>query len=211
MGGISSRAMGSSRVPFPMRGLRGSRITPHDQYSSSIGVLGCYIDTNRVAYFPFAPGCNNLCVHIWSEQADLYLLHVDQSGGAFDISYDAWNFLNVGESAITRPSTGGGISVGYKFVDMAHCASLVQTPDGKLPLMAANSMNYYTACMEMGISEKSTLYNIQDASCTLGYNEICFLDLLVSNQPSCPHILGSQEPLEGLQVKNIVYGSSCTA
>lgn len=27
-------------------------ITPHDMYSSSVGVLGCKIDTNRVAYWP---------------------------------------------------------------------------------------------------------------------------------------------------------------
>ena len=32
-------------------------VTPHMQYSSSVGVPGCLIDTNRVAYFPQPVSC----------------------------------------------------------------------------------------------------------------------------------------------------------
>lgn len=30
-------------------------VTPHSQFSSSIGVLGCKVDTNRIAYWPVWP------------------------------------------------------------------------------------------------------------------------------------------------------------
>ena len=30
----------------------GITVTPHEQYSSSIGALGCKLNTNRVAYWP---------------------------------------------------------------------------------------------------------------------------------------------------------------
>ena len=61
-------------------------VTPHEQFSSSIGVLGCMIDTNRVAYFPSFPDCTNMCLKVTSGANSLNLLHIDESGGAFDIS-----------------------------------------------------------------------------------------------------------------------------
>ncbi|EXK23287.1 hypothetical protein FOMG_19933, partial [Fusarium oxysporum f. sp. melonis 26406] len=83
---------------------RGSAsITPHDQYSSTIGVLGCKIDTNRVAYWPGTVDCNNICVKVSNKGRDVHLLKIDSSGGAHDISYDAWNYLGFGESAAKNP------------------------------------------------------------------------------------------------------------
>ncbi|CRK25298.1 hypothetical protein BN1723_018210, partial [Verticillium longisporum] len=83
-------------------------ITPHDQYSSSIGVLGCKINTNRVAYWPGAPGCDDLCVKVSHGGRSLNLLRIDSSAGAHDISYDAWNYLAFGSSATDAPHMGGG-------------------------------------------------------------------------------------------------------
>ena len=39
-------------------------VTPHAEYSSSIGVPGCKINTNRVAYWPGSVDCNNICVKV---------------------------------------------------------------------------------------------------------------------------------------------------
>jgi len=186
----------------------GVSVTPHEQYSSSIGVLGCMVDTNRIAYFPMWPDCNNLCKKVTANGRSVHLLHIDASGGAFDMSYDAWNYLNVGASAKEQPTVGGGIPAEVEDAPMSECVSLIKTPDGKLPLMAANSVNTFVGCPEGSwIHENSALYNIQTSGCLYGYNEVCQLDLAVSNQPSCPHQLGAMNPLSGLPVMNIQYST----
>lgn len=87
-------------------------MTPHDAYSSSIGVLGCKIDVNRVAYWPSAPDCNSICLKVTGKNGKtLNLLHIDQSGGAHDISYDAWSELNCGVPATAGTCQGGGVSM----------------------------------------------------------------------------------------------------
>jgi hypothetical protein len=105
-------------------------ITPHDAYSSSIGVLGCLIDVNRVAYWPMQPDCNNLCKRVTSNGRTVNLLQIDTSGGAYDISYDAWNYLNVGVGAMEQPTMGGGIPAEFEDAPMSECASIIKTPDG---------------------------------------------------------------------------------
>ncbi|KAL7796142.1 hypothetical protein V8C37DRAFT_414421 [Trichoderma ceciliae] len=186
-------------------------VTPHEQYSSSIGVLGCLINTNRVAYWPMPIDCNNICVKVTNGGRSLNLLKIDQSAGAYDISYDAWNYLVFGESATTDPQTGGGVNMDYEFVDVSECNDLLD--NGKLPLSAANSIDYVASCISepsSWVAKNYELINIDDPVCKFGYNEVCTLDLNVSNQPSCPHTLGSQNPDTGLSVTNIVYGTGKT-
>lgn len=65
--------------------------TPHEQYSSSAGVLGCKIDTNRVAYWPGPVDCDSICVSVSRAGRSVTLLRIDSSQGAHDLSYDAWN------------------------------------------------------------------------------------------------------------------------
>lgn len=191
-----------------VRRTQSASVTPHEQYSSSIGVLGCLINTNRVAYWPMGVDCNNICVKVTNGDRSLTLLKIDQSGGAYDISYDAWNYLGFGESATKDPHMGGGIPMNYEFVDASECSDLLH--DGKLPLSAANSMNYVASCISepnSWVAKNYQLYNIADPLCKYGYNEVCKLNLSVSNQPSCPHTLGSQNPDTGMSVTNIAYGT----
>jgi hypothetical protein len=184
--------------------------TPHEQYSSSIGVLGCKIDTNRVAYWPMAVDCDNICVEVSYGGRSVNLLRIDQSGGAHDMSYDAWNYLTTGQSATVDPTSGGGVTMTYQDVPAANCASLIKTPGNKLPLTAANSMNYVASCLSQSsswVANNYALYNIVDPICSMGYDEQCSLDLTVSNQPACPHTLGLQTPLTGDTVYNVQYGT----
>jgi hypothetical protein len=184
--------------------------TPHDSYSSSIGVLGCKVNTDRIAYWPMSPDCDNICVQVSSGGRSVNLLRVDQSGGAYDISYDAWNYLYTGKSATVAPAAGGGIPIDYEFVDASQCADLIYTSGKAIPLSAANSMNFLASCLAQPssyIAKKHLLYNIQDSLCSLGNDEICTLNLAVSNQPSCPHMLGIQTPLTSAPVYNIKYPS----
>lgn len=92
-------------------------ITPHDMYSSSVGALGCKLNTNRVAYWPSPVDCDNICVKLTYDERSLYLLKIDQSAGAYDVSYDAWNYLAFGEATTVNPHMGGAISMIYEFVD----------------------------------------------------------------------------------------------
>lgn len=184
-------------------------VTPHDLYSSSVGVLGCKIDTNRVAYFPDAVDCNNICVRITHEGRTLELLRIDQSGGAFDISYDAWNFLTTGASAIDEPSTGGGVNMEVEDVPAENCKSLLKGDGGKMAFSASNSMNFISSCLSQPdsfVAQNFELFNIQDATCKCGHDEKCELDLAVSNQPSCPNQLGTGGSL-GDSVFNIEFGT----
>lgn len=185
-------------------------VTPHIEYSSSVGVLGCKINTNRVAYWPSAPDCNKLCVKVTAGDTSLNLLKVDQSGGAYDISYDAWNTLTTGQNATVDPTEGGGIDMDYEDVDMSECSDLIYTEDGTLAFEAANSINFIASCINepsTWIAQKYSLWNIANAVCTLGIDEECTFDLATSNDPVCPHTLGLQTPLEGMAVTNIAYGT----
>jgi hypothetical protein len=180
--------------------------TPHDSYSSSIGVLGCKINTNRVAYWPMSVDCNNICVKLSYGGRSVYLLRVDQSGGAYDVSYDAWNYLQTGKSASKDPIAGGAVAMTYEDADVSHCSDLIHT-DG-LPLSAANSMNFLASCLSSSswVGRNHVLFNIADSVCSLGYDEKCKLDWEAGqNQATCAHMLGSQAELTSDPVYNIRY------
>lgn len=184
--------------------------TPHDSYSSSVGVLGCKVDTNRIAYWPSSIDCSNICVSLRYEDRRVHLLRVDQSEGAYDISYDAWNYLYTGHSATDKPTAGGPVEMQYENVDASKCKDLIHTKGNKLPLSAANSMNFLASCLgeeDSWISKNYILYNILDPICTLGHDEKCDLDWPNANQASCPHQLGLPDSLKDRPVYNIRYPS----
>ncbi|KUI53383.1 hypothetical protein VP1G_00693 [Cytospora mali] len=185
----------------------GAWVTPHDSYSSSVGVLGCKINTNRVAYWPFAVDCNNICVELSYGDRSVHLLRIDQSGGAYDVSYDAWNYLQTGKSATKDPIAGGAVAMTYENASASDCKDLIHT-DG-LPLSAANSMNYLASCLEetdSWVGQNYVLFNIDDSVCSLGYDEKCTLDWAAGqNQATCAHTLGSQAELTKDPVYNIQY------
>lgn len=202
----ASTAVSALTIPVHPRGVPAS-ITPHEQYSSSVGVIGCKINTNRVAYWPSSVDCNDICVRVSYEGRSLNLLKIDTSGGAFDISYDAWNYLGFGVSATQDPRQGGGLPMEYENVPASECADLLD--GGKVPLLAANSMNFVSACLNQPgsyVAQNYKLYNILDPVCHWGVDEVCTLDLAVSNQPSCPSGLGSNAPLN-IPVWNVQYGT----
>jgi hypothetical protein len=188
---------------------KGIWATPHDSYSSSIGVLGCKINTDRVAYWPQSVDCTNICVSVSYEGRTVYLLRIDQSGGAYDMSYDAWNYLVTGYGASEKPTAGGAIAMETENVDISYCASLIYTDGNKLPLSAPNSMNFLASCISQAnswVSQNYALYNILDSICTWGKDEECALkDFPNQNQPSCPDTLGAPVVLTSAPVYNIQY------
>ncbi|EXF81884.1 hypothetical protein CFIO01_02592 [Colletotrichum fioriniae PJ7] len=210
---VSATLVSAATIPIRDAGKSGSySMTPHDSYSSSIGVLGCKIDTNRVAYWPNPLSCNDICLKVSNGDRSVHLLRIDQSGGAFDISYDAWNYLTTGKSATEDPTIGGGVLMNWEAVDASECGHLLK--DGKFPLSAANSMNYLASCLaepDSFVAKNYALYNIQNPACTWGVDEVCTLNLAVSNQAACPSGLGSVKALTTLPVTNIGYGTGKTA
>jgi hypothetical protein len=184
-------------------------VTPHEQYSSSVGVLGCKVDVNRIAYWPASIDCNNICVSLSYEGRTVNLLRIDQSQGAHDVSYDAWNLLVTGESATKSPTTGGAIAMEYQDVAVSDCADLIHTEGNKLPLSASNSMNFLASCLaeDTWVGKNHILFNILDPICTWGYDEDCTLDWPTANQATCPHQLGLPDALTSAPVYNIQYGT----
>lgn len=188
----------------------GISVTPHASYSSSIGVLGCKINTDRVAYWPMAVGCTDICVKLSYGSRSVHLLRIDHSGGAYDVSYDAWNYLQTGKSATKDPIAGGGVAMTYENVSASECSSLIKS-GGQLAMSASNSMNYLFSCLAddtSWVAQNYVLYNIADPLCSVGYNEKCDLDLSTgANQATCPHTLGSPTLLTSQPVYNIMYPS----
>jgi len=96
-------------------------------------------------------------------------------------------------------------------VDASKCKDLIDTDGHKLPLSAANSMNYLASCLEddgSWVADNYVLYNILDPICTWGYDEKCSLDWESgANQATCPHELGSPVELTSEPVYNIQYPS----
>ncbi|KAH9909660.1 hypothetical protein F4778DRAFT_712165 [Xylariomycetidae sp. FL2044] len=192
-------------------------VTPHDSYSSSVGVLGCKVDTNRVAYWPGAVDCDKICVALSYGDRTVKLLRVDQSQGAYDVSYDAWNYLYTGASAADAPTAGGAVAMTFENVDASECKGLIDTDGHKLPLSAANSMNFLASCLaqEEGggsswVAENYILFNILDPLCSWGHDEKCTLDWPDANQASCPSGLGDPAALDSDPVYNIRYPSGET-
>lgn len=193
---------------------KGVWITPHDSYSSTVGVLGCKVNTNRIAYWPDTVDCNNICVKLSYGGRSVHLLRIDQSTGAHDISYDAWAYLQTGKSAATDPITGGAVAMESEEVDASECADLIHTDGHKLPLSASNSMNFLSHCLlqqsDSWVANNYVLYNVLDPICSWGCDEECSVDLAASNKPTCPHDLGVPSPLTTAPVYNIQYGSGKT-
>ncbi|KAK7943669.1 uncharacterized protein PG986_012782 [Apiospora aurea] len=186
--------------------------TPHDSYSSSVGVLGCKVDTNRIAYWPSSVSCDALCVELSYEGRSVKLLKVDQSGGAFDVSYDAWNYLYTGHGAREQPAAGGAVPMQYRDLDAGECAGLIHTDGNRLPLSGANSMNFLSSCLEQPggswVGRNYQLFNILDPICTWGKDEACELkDWPSANQGTCPSTLGEPVALTSDPVYNIRYPS----
>ncbi len=144
----------------------------------------------------------------------LFPLRVDQSGGAHDVSYDAWNYLTTGYPATAKPSAGGAVAMETEDVDPSKCASLIHTGDGRLPLSAANSMNFLSSCLAQAdswVAKHYALYNILDPICSWGYDEKCTLDNWpAQNQATCTHPLGSPVALTSDPVYNVEYPSGKT-
>ncbi|OLN83725.1 hypothetical protein CCHL11_08730 [Colletotrichum chlorophyti] len=188
--------------------------TPHDSYSSSIGVLGCKINTDRVAYWPGSVDCNNLCISLsyddGTEKRTVKLLRVDQSQGAYDVSYDAWNYLYTGKSAKKAPVAGGPLAMEYAELPADECKDLLKTKDKKLALSASNSMNFLASCLDQPdswVAKNYALYNMLDSVCSWGYDEPCELDWPAANQPTCKHSLGMPVALKDAPVYNVQYPS----
>ncbi|KAI1191003.1 hypothetical protein F5B17DRAFT_384119 [Nemania serpens] len=184
--------------------------TPHDSYSSSVGVLGCKVNTDRVAYWPGSVDCNNVCVSLSYGGRSVKLLRIDSSQGAHDVSYDAWNYLITGDSATKNPTAGGAVAMEFQYVNPSACSSLIHTDGHKLPLSASNSINFLAFCLgqpDSWVAKNYVLYNIQDAICSWGHDEKCKLDWPNANQPTCAHTLGDPVALTTDPVYNIRYPS----
>ncbi|KAJ4422883.1 hypothetical protein N0V82_002409 [Gnomoniopsis sp. IMI 355080] len=183
-------------------------VTPHTSYSSSVGILGCKIDYNRVAYWPMEVDCDSMCIKLTGNNGkSLTVLHVDTSGGAYDISYDAWSQLNCGVPGSAQTCDGGGVNMQYEWVDMSQCSDILNST-GKLPFAAANSMNQISSCLSSGdnwTKDNYELYNIANPTCTYGYDEKCTLIYPAENNPTCPNQLGAQPALTSDPVYNINF------
>lgn len=201
---VSAAALPSSAAPAK-RASGSTSVTPHDKFASSLGILGCKINVNRVAYWPEVRGCDDLCVKVSANGRSVTLLVIDHSGGAHDISYDAWNYLATGQSATDNPTQGGGIPATWEDVPMSECAHLITEPSGRLAFSAPTGMNTVSNCLSNPWFEQNyVLYNIYTSQCTYGFDEVCTLD---GNLPQCKHTLGEPAVLTTQPVYNIDYGT----
>jgi hypothetical protein len=160
----------------------------HVEYSSSIGVLGCMINTNRIAYWPLTPPCDNPCVKLTAPNGNtINVLHIDTSGGSYDISMDAYKTLKYGPDwrTINTQPEAKWEGVKYEYVSMDQCAGIL--PNGKIPVMA-KSPNKHTECKTSSPASiwatSVELYDIDDTQCLRGVLQTCQI-LPGDNNPKC--------------------------
>lgn len=168
------------------------RVTPHDAFSSSIGVHGCKIDVNRMAYWPYWPDCTGMCINLKFGSRSRTVLHLDRSGGAHDISFDTYQYLGYGTSATSKPTfqnpaQDGAFEVTYEVVDMSQCADIITSDTGKMSFMAL-SPNQVNDCLKNGtnwVAQNYELRNIANQACQYGVDEVCTHDT-ATGTASCP-------------------------
>ncbi|KAI7784324.1 hypothetical protein LA080_010107 [Diaporthe eres] len=177
------------------------RVTPHDSYSSSIGVHGCKVDVNRMAYWPDWPDCSGMCIKLTFGSRSRTVLHLDVSGGAHDISFDTYQYLAYGTSATAspaflNPASDGALEFDYEIVEMSQCADIITSDTGKLSFMAL-SPNQVNKCVGEGsnwVAQNYELRNINDPQCQRGVDEVCTFDA-TTGTAKCPTAVGSKVDL----------------
>lgn len=179
------------------------KVTAHDSFSSSIGVHGCKVDVNRIAYWPFAPDCSRMCIKLKFGSRSRTVLHIDKSGGAYDISFDTFQYLAFGTSATAEPVfavSAGHVTMDYEIVDMSECADIITSDTGKMSFIAS-SPNQINECLRQGnnwVAQNYELRNINDSQCQNGVDEVCTLETATGN-PKCPSQVGIQSELSPAQ------------
>jgi hypothetical protein len=174
------------------------RVTPHDAFSSTIGVHGCKVDVNRMAYWPYWPDCSGMCIKLTHGSRSRTVLHLDVSGTAHDISFDTYQYLAYGTSATASPAflnpdAGGALDVDYEIVDMEECADIITSATGKMSFSALNP-NQVNKCLAEGdnwVAKNYELRNINDLQCQYGVDEPCTLDS-VTGTAKCPSGVGAK-------------------
>lgn len=162
------------------------------------------MNTDRAAYLPSFPTCNDFCKKISYQGRSVFVAHIDQSGGANDISYDAYNFLITGQSAAQNPITGGGQETVMDTVAPENCASIFE--GGKVAFSASTGSAFPASCpINTYIGRNHALYNIQTATCTWGRDESCWLD--DNHQPHCPSQMNLPARLTSRPAYNTQYGT----
>jgi hypothetical protein len=158
-------------------------IMPQADYASSLGVLGCKVNTDLAASWPKPADCENLCIRITTSTRTLHVLHVDQSASAYGISSYAWDVLTSGE---TSPA-GEGALIAYEFVSTRECTHILH--EDALPLSATISVGFLTRCLSdpnSWVAQNFRLFNFHDPQYQEGAEEECDLDLSIRQQPFCP-------------------------
>lgn len=186
-------------------------VTPHSQFSSSIGVVGCKVDTNRIAYWPYWPDCTNMCVKLTFGSRSKTILHIDTSGEAHDISFDAFQYLAFDSSATASPAilnAAAGVNMDYEVVDMSECADIITSETGKLSFIAT-SPNQVNKCLtesDSWLAQNYELRNIGSSTCQYGVDEVCTLDD-ATGTASCPS--GGAGATKTLDMPVIDYIAPC--
>jgi hypothetical protein len=173
-------------------------LNSHVQYSSSMGVLGCMINTNRIAYWPLTPPCDNPCVKLTAPNGNtINVLHIDTSGGSYDISMDAYKTLKYGPGWRTINTLPEAMwdGVKYEYVPIDQCADILH--NGKLPVMAKSPNKHLECKASSPASIWATgveLYDIDDTQCLRGVMQTCQI-LPGDNNPKCAN--GNQAGYSG--------------
>jgi hypothetical protein len=154
-------------------------LRPHVEYDSSMGVIGCLINTNRIAYWPLPPPCDNPCVKLTAPNGNtINVLHIDKSTSSYDISMDAFKTLKYGADwrSVNTQVESEWEGVQYEYVSMDQCAGIL--PDGTLPLIAKSTQSYDNCVKSEPQSfwaKNSQFWDVDDGRCLRGKLQKCEL------------------------------------
>ncbi|KAG8630921.1 hypothetical protein KVT40_000061 [Elsinoe batatas] len=160
-------------------------VTGHVEYRSTIGVLGCKVDTNAVAYWPTTGDCDSVCAKVRNPatgiEKTVLTIGTSSASSVYDISWKRYVELK------GQPDTPEGNAAAYDGgtpmevfpVTMDQCEDLIYyEEDGqkKLPFLAL-SPNFLNECQASSpnswVAQNGVLLDFVNDCCTIGKDQKC--------------------------------------
>lgn len=132
-----------------------------------------------------------MCLNMTFGSRSRTILHIDTSGGNYDISFDTFQYLAFGSSATASPAilnANAGANMDYEVVDMSNCADIITSDTGKLSFIAV-SPNQVNDCLQQSgswVADNYELRNILSSTCQYGIDDVCPLDATTGTATCSP-------------------------
>ncbi|KAF4553723.1 Hypothetical protein D9617_6g094550 [Elsinoe fawcettii] len=161
------------------------KVTGHVEYRSTLGIPGCKINTNAVAYWPTTGDCDSVCAKVKNPangvEKTVLTIGTSSDPSVYDISWKRYVELKgEGDDAAGNAAAyDGGTDMEVNPVSMDQCLDLINYEEGgqkKLPFIAL-SPNFLNECKSSSpnswVAQNGVLLDFNNDCCTMGKDQKC--------------------------------------